>query len=550
MKELEEKGIGRPSTYAPILSTIQERGYVEKDEARLTPPSSGDGERPAGQAVPGHLRRRRSPPQMEETLDEIEEGERAVGGDGPRVLRPVREGPEGGRASRWPPTSRRASPTGETCPKCGEGQILERWGRFGRFLACERYPDCKYSRNVGDSVRRRSPSRPGWTARTAAGRWSSRTAGTAGSSACSGYPECKNIKKPSASASAAPRRAAAGSCRNGGPSAGGRSSGAPTTPAAPSSSGTGRSKTPCPKCGMPFLTERAGRGKQWLACGARGADYRRTSRSREAGRALAVPGRGRPPLGLQAEASGLPATERGASPPHDPELPGDLHDCVDFLGRAGSGRSLDADARVVRGYLADLHERGLARTSIARRLATLRSFFRYLIRRGRVTGATRPARSARRACPGGSRRICRSTRASALFREPPGDEAADRRDRAVLEVLYATGVRVAELAGARRGGRWIWRGQRARPGEGTEGADRPPRVARRSTPLRAYLGGREGSRGPVFRNARGGRLTVRSLHRIVRRAGAGGGRSPDASRHTRCATPSRPISWMPARISG
>ena len=43
-------------------------------------------------------------------------------------------------------------PTDETCPTCGEGKLLEKWGRYGRFLACERYPDCKYTRNPGDSA--------------------------------------------------------------------------------------------------------------------------------------------------------------------------------------------------------------------------------------------------------------------------------------------------------------------------------------------------------------------------------------------------------------
>ena len=89
---------------------------------------------------------------------------------------------------------KKGKPTDETCPTCGEGKLLEKWGRFGRFLACERYPDCKYTRNLGDSAQ----------ARARAGRHRLRQVRQAdGLQAepygrfigCSGYPECKNIKK-------------------------------------------------------------------------------------------------------------------------------------------------------------------------------------------------------------------------------------------------------------------------------------------------------------------------------------------------------------------
>ena len=76
------------------------------------------------------------------------------------------------------------------------------------------------------------------------------------------------------------------------------------------------------------------------------------------------------------------AVERGASGHTLKSYRADLADCEAFLQRRGLGSLVDADARVLRGYLADLYERGLARTSVARRLATLRSLFRFLMRRG------------------------------------------------------------------------------------------------------------------------------------------------------------------------
>ena len=195
---------------------------------------------------------------------------------------------------------------------------------------------------------------------------------------------------------------------------------------------------------------------------------------------------------------------------------------------------MDADARVVRGYLADLHDRGLARTSIARRLATLRSFFRFLMRRGRVR--VNPAREVRTpSLPGRLPAHLPIDQSQALFRHPPGDEVADRRDRAILEVLYATGVRVAELAGLDMEDTDLGEGSVRVLGKGRKERI-VPLGSKAVDAVRAYLGGREGSRGPLFRNARGGRLTVRSLHRIVRAraraAGLAGRVTPHTLRHT------------------
>jgi integrase/recombinase XerC len=228
------------------------------------------------------------------------------------------------------------------------------------------------------------------------------------------------------------------------------------------------------------------------------------------------------------------AAERGASPHTIRSYRADLHDCVGFLERRGLGTLVDADARVVRGYLADLHDRGLARTSIARRLATLRSFFRYLIRRGRMR--INPAREVRTpSLPGRLPAHLPIDQSQALFRQPPGDELADRRDRAVLEVLYATGVRVAELAGLDVEDTDLGEGSVRVLGKGRKERI-VPLGSKAVDAVRAYLADREGSRGPLFRNARGGRLTVRSLHRIVRAraraAGLAGRVTPHTLRHT------------------
>ncbi len=228
------------------------------------------------------------------------------------------------------------------------------------------------------------------------------------------------------------------------------------------------------------------------------------------------------------------AAERGASPHTLRSYATDLRDCAAFLHRRGLGALPDADARVIRGYLADLHARGLARTSIARRLATLRSFYRFLIRRGRARA--NPAREVR--TPSLPRRLpghLPIDQSEALFRQPVGDGEADRRDRAVLELLYASGVRVAELAGLDVGDLDLREGSVRVLGKGRR--ERVVPLGQKAIDaLRAYLGPRESGRGPVFRNGRGGRLTVRSLHRIVRgrarAAGLAGRVTPHTLRHT------------------
>ena len=226
--------------------------------------------------------------------------------------------------------------------------------------------------------------------------------------------------------------------------------------------------------------------------------------------------------------------ERGASAHTVRSYRADLVDCTSFLERRALGALADADARVLRAYLADLHARGLARTSMARRLATLRSFFRFLVRRGRVR--SNPAREVRTpTLPGRLPAHLPIDQSEALFRQPLGDDETSRRDRAILEVLYASGVRVAELAGLdledvdlREGAlRVLGKGRKERM---------VPLGTKAIEALRAYLGAREGARGALFRNRRGGRLTVRSLHRIVRdrarAAGLAGHVTPHTLRHT------------------
>jgi integrase/recombinase XerC len=228
------------------------------------------------------------------------------------------------------------------------------------------------------------------------------------------------------------------------------------------------------------------------------------------------------------------AVQRGASPHTVKSYRSDLADCAAFLVRRRLGPIADADTRVLRAYLADLVERGLARTSIARRLAALRSFYRFLLRRGRL--ALNPAGDVRtprpeKSLPG----YLPIDETEALLRAAERATPAGPRDRAVIEVLYATGIRVSELAGLDVEDVDLREGALRVLGKG--GKERVvPMGAKAVDAVRAYLAGRPRATGPLFVNERGGRLTVRSLHRVVRRRARAAGLhrrvTPHTLRHT------------------
>src|SRR5512143_3928798 len=137
--------------------------------------------------------------------------------------------------------------------------------------------------------------------------------------------------------------------------------------------------------------------------------------------------------------------ERNASPNTIRAYGEDLAQFTAYLsGELGrEPRPEDADHLAIRGFLAELHRRGLAKSSSARKLAGLRTFFRYLCREGRLEA--NPARLL--ATPRQEKRIpavLDEAEVGALL-DMPGDALASVRGRAILELLYATGMRCAEL---------------------------------------------------------------------------------------------------------
>jgi DNA topoisomerase I len=192
VKELEEKGIGRPSTYASIISTIVEREYVRKDQGRFTPTMLG--ERVSVLLVKSFddVFDVTFTARLEEELDEIEEG-KLPWRDAVRefwekfVIDLAKAGDE--------MVSYKAGiPTGKKCEKCGEGELLERISRHGFFLGCSRYPDCDFIQDMAPELSDDAEGKTEYCENC--GKEMALKRGRFGAFlACTGYPDCKTTRR-------------------------------------------------------------------------------------------------------------------------------------------------------------------------------------------------------------------------------------------------------------------------------------------------------------------------------------------------------------------
>ncbi len=196
VKELESDGVGRPSTYASILSTIQEREYVKKEGGKFVPTE-------LGMVVTDLLLENFKnlfdityTARMEEELDEIEEGKmdwrEAMSEFYERFQKDL------DHAERhMTDIKRMEEPTGEACEKCGKPLVIK-WGKFGKFIACTGYPECSNTRELPPDP----ASAEGLSEQDAqeycenCGREMVLKKGRFGQFyACSGYPDCKTTKQ-------------------------------------------------------------------------------------------------------------------------------------------------------------------------------------------------------------------------------------------------------------------------------------------------------------------------------------------------------------------
>ena len=200
IKTLEENGIGRPSTYAPTISTILERHYVQKEEGKLSPTTLGKTVCDLLTQYFTDIMDTGFTANMEDELDEVAKGKRQWVPMLEDFYGPFQKSLEA--ATKSMPRVKVEEPTDEVCEKCGHPMVIKT-GRFGRFLACSNFPRCKNTRQPrpegsaqrdnGKEAREEQPSEAtdevcekcGYPMAIKTGRFGRFLA-------CSNYPTCKN----------------------------------------------------------------------------------------------------------------------------------------------------------------------------------------------------------------------------------------------------------------------------------------------------------------------------------------------------------------------
>ncbi|MBV8949378.1 MAG: type I DNA topoisomerase [Actinobacteria bacterium] len=280
IKELEERGIGRPSTFAPTVEVIEERNCVRQEERRLYPTE-------LGKTVDGVLREHFPDSvdvdftaALEQRLDGIEEGTREY----EPTVREWYE-PFDATVTKAETSMERVKvpvkDTGEECPQCHEGTLVIREGKFGEFTGCSRYPDCDFIKD-----RKSSTAEPTGEMCPDCGKPLVVRQGRRGPFVgCSGYPKCRHIKGDVAADGSEAPKEELGACPECGKPLGRKNSRrgsfvgctgypsckyiqpnsnrGPTGNAAPSTAEpTGEM---CPDCGKPLVT-RKGRFGPFVSC--------------------------------------------------------------------------------------------------------------------------------------------------------------------------------------------------------------------------------------------------------------------------------------------
>jgi DNA topoisomerase-1 len=266
VKTLEEKGIGRPSTYAAIISTIQDRDYVQKVENKFRPTELGE-------LVNGLLMEHFKDimevtftARMEEDLDKIEEGGMKWTAAVRDFYAPFAKDLDAAMAG-MKDLKAEQTPTDIVCEKCGKLMVLK-WGRNGQFLACSGYPDCKNTKPFMRTENGEVVAAPEETTDEICPKCGSPMVVKRGRFgkflACSRYPECKHtqgmstgVTCPEDGGKLVERRSRFGkifySCAN--------------YPDCTFAVWYKPVPKPCPKCGAPFLTEKfSKRTGPYLAC--------------------------------------------------------------------------------------------------------------------------------------------------------------------------------------------------------------------------------------------------------------------------------------------
>jgi len=259
VRELEEKGIGRPSTYAAILSTIQDRNYVKLEQGRIHPTDLG--------ILVNELLVENFPQildveftaAMEDQLDRIEEGTLNRIDTLKKFYAPFEKDLKNA-AKKMRNVKTQGEPTEEICDKCGSPMVIK-WGRNGRFIACSKYPDCKNTKNLNGNggANGQAEAKPTDIACEKCGKPMVLKEGRFGKFlGCSGYPECKSTL-PFSTGVACPEEGCTGTLAEKRTKKGKSFYGCTRYPQCKYATWDRPVAEVCPQCGSPFLVEKYSR---------------------------------------------------------------------------------------------------------------------------------------------------------------------------------------------------------------------------------------------------------------------------------------------------
>ncbi len=213
VKELEKRGIGRPSTYATIIKTIQDRGYVEKIQKALHPTDTGEVVSDFLEKNFGNIIADSFTAEMENELDEIAEGkreyEKTLGDFYKPFSKQVKE-----KSNAEKITTLGEADKSIVCPECG-GSMVIKLGRNGKFLSCSRFPDCAGARTIDGKVME-PPKETGESCpECKEGKLIEREGKFGKFISCNRYPKCRFIKKDAAAEEAKKTNVTCPVCKKG-----------------------------------------------------------------------------------------------------------------------------------------------------------------------------------------------------------------------------------------------------------------------------------------------------------------------------------------------
>ena len=285
IKELEENGIGRPSTYASIVGVIKDREYVSSENRKLVPSELGF--LVNDQLVENFpdILDAAFTANLETQLDMIEEGKAGWVETLKAFYVPFQKDLEAAEV-KMKDYKKEAIETDEVCEKCGKKMVIKR-GRFGKFMACSAYPECKNTKKLategeGDSA---SPARP--ADEPIDEKCSKCGAGMVIKSgrfgkfiSCSNYPECKNTK-PIPIGVPCPEEGCGGNIIEKRSRNGRTFYGCDQYPKCTFAAWNRPVAEACPLCATPYILEKFKDGEKYLACSKKGCGFKKEVASDE-----------------------------------------------------------------------------------------------------------------------------------------------------------------------------------------------------------------------------------------------------------------------------